>query len=564
MRHGRRIVGDERLLLRRERFIHLGIGRAVQADGEAPLVDQRPHVDDDVERRRPELLEPEAELLDEVERQAVAPGRPGRRERRLELDRLARAHDIGEGGSRAVPDDRVAERIEPVVRELHTLASARPPRRRACVLEDDVRSRRHARALLGRARTHATAPRAGPRAGIGDARRLAPFAAASYSRSPVQVGEIAVEGVARRFRVHGRDARTLKDLFVQRGKTDAIDVWALRDVSAQVGRGEAVGLIGRNGSGKTTLLRLIAGIIKPTAGRIRTEGRIGSLLELGAGFHMDFTGRENVFLNGAIQGLPRAEIKRRFDEIVAFAELENAIDRPVRTYSSGMTMRLGFAIAAFLDADILLLDEVFAVGDEAFQRKCFGRIFAFKEKGGTIVFVSHDASAVERLCERSVFLEGGQVAFDGPTREAVTRYRRALADDANPAERGVGLREWGSGEASIASAALVGHEGADRLQFLSGEPFELRVAVDADGIPPPRLQLELRDDAGTLVAGHAVDLRSIGWAAGNGHRDVRFHMGALPLADGRFHLRLGLTDEAGRARLPLARRRARVRRLSGG
>ena len=127
----------------------------------------------------------------------------------------------------------------------------------------------------------------------------------------------------------------------------------------------------------------------------------------------------------------------------------------------------------------------------------------------------------------------------------MTRYRRALADDANPAERGVGLREWGSGEASIASAALVGHEGTDRLQFLSGEPFELQVAVEADGIPPPRLQLELRDDAGTLVAGHAVDLRSIGWAAGNGHRDVRFHIGALPLADGRFHLRLGLTDEAG-------------------
>ncbi len=233
---------------------------------------------------------------------------------------------------------------------------------------------------------------------------------------------------------------------------------------------------------------------------------------------MDFTGRENVFLNGAIQGLPRAEIKRRFDEIVAFAELENAIDRPVRTYSSGMTMRLGFAIAAFLDADILLLDEVFAVGDEAFQRKCFGRIFAFKEKGGTIVFVSHDASAVERLCERSVFLEGGHVAFDGPTREAVVRYRRALADDANPAERGVGLREWGSGEASIAAAALVGHEGTDRLQFLSGEPFELRVSVAADGVPPPRLQLELRDDAGTLVAGHAVDLRSIGWTSGQRRR----------------------------------------------
>ena len=359
----------------------------------------------------------------------------------------------------------------------------------------------------------------------------------------MQTGEISVEGVSRLFRIREREARTLKDLFVQRGRAEATDVWALHDVSVEVARGEAVGLIGRNGSGKTTLLRLIAGIIKPTTGTVRAEGRIGSLLELGAGFHLDFTGRENVFLNGAIQGLRRADIKERFDEIVAFAELEHAIDRPVRTYSSGMTMRLGFAIAAFLDADILLLDEVFAVGDEAFQRKCFGRIFSFKEQGGTIVFVSHDAAAVERLCERSVFLDAGEVAFDGPTREAVTRYRRALADDANPAERGVGLREWGSGEATIAAAVLVGQEGAERLQFLSGEPFELQVTVAADGVPPPRLQLELRDDAGSLVAGHAVDLRELGWAGGT--RGVRFAIGSLPLADGRFHLRLGLTDASG-------------------
>ena len=362
----------------------------------------------------------------------------------------------------------------------------------------------------------------------------------------MEVGEISVENVSRRFRVRAREARTLKDLFVQRGQTQATDIWALHDVSVEVGRGEAIGLIGRNGSGKTTLLRLIAGIIKPTAGRVGAAGRIGSLLELGAGFHLDFTGRENVFLNGAIQGLKRADIRSRFDEIVAFAELEHAIDRPVRTYSSGMTMRLGFAIAAFLDADILLLDEVFAVGDEAFQRKCFGRIFAFKQGGGTIVFVSHDAAAVERLCERSVLLEGGLVALDGPTREAVARYRRALADEANPAERVVGLREWGSGEAMIASATLVDQEGSERLQFLSGEPFALRVRMAApDDVPPPRLQLELRDDAGMLVAGHAVDLRQLGCRAGSGERGVRFEMGELPLADGRFHLRLGLTDEAG-------------------
>jgi len=359
-------------------------------------------------------------------------------------------------------------------------------------------------------------------------------------------GAISVEGVSRRFRIHARDARTLKDLFVQRGRAEATDVWALRDVSLDVARGEAVGLIGRNGSGKTTLLRIVAGIIKPTTGRVRAEGRIGSLLELGAGFHPDFTGRENVFLNGAIYGLRRADIRQRFDEIVAFAELEHAIDRPVRTYSSGMTVRLGFAIAAFLDADVLLLDEVFAVGDESFQRKCFGRIARFKQEGGTIVFVSHDASAVERLCERAVLLDSGSVAFDGPTREAIACYRRSLADDIDPAERGAGLREWGSGEATIASAQLVGQEGAERLQFLSGEPFALRVAVSTtDGVPAPRLQLELRDDAGTLVAGQAVDLGELGWAAGNGERGVRFEIGSLPLADGRFHLRLGLTDESG-------------------
>jgi ABC-type polysaccharide/polyol phosphate transport system ATPase subunit len=360
-------------------------------------------------------------------------------------------------------------------------------------------------------------------------------------------GEISVEGVSRRFRVHARETRTLKDLFVQRGRTGAEDIWALRDVSLQVARGEAVGLIGRNGSGKTTLLRLIAGIVKPTTGRVSAGGRIGSLLELGAGFHPDFTGRENVFLNGAIHGLRRAEIRERFDEIVAFAELEHAIDRPVRTYSSGMTMRLGFAIAAFLDADTLLLDEVFAVGDEAFQRKCFGRIFQFKQAGGTIVFVSHDAAAVERLCERSVLLERGNLAFDGATREAVARYRRALADEIDPAERGAGLREWGSGEATISSAVLLGHEGEERLQFLSGEPFALRITVAsaADGVPPPRLQLELRDDAGTLVAGEAVDLRGLGWGAREALQTVRFEIGSLPLADGRFHLRLGLTDESG-------------------
>jgi len=359
-------------------------------------------------------------------------------------------------------------------------------------------------------------------------------------------GEILVDGVSRRFRVHAREVRSLKELFVVRGRTEATDVWALRDVSVRVEPGEAVGLIGRNGSGKTTLLRLVAGIIKPTGGRVAAGGRIGSLLELGAGFHPDFSGRENVFLNGSIHGLGRATIRERFDEIVAFAELEGAIDRPVRTYSSGMYMRLGFAITAFLDADVLLLDEVFAVGDEAFQRKCFGKIFEFKQRGGTIVFVSHDASAVERLCGRAVLLQHGQVAYDGPTHEALVRYRRQLADELDPAERGAGLREWGTGEAAIAEARLVGHGGEERAQFLAGEPFSLRLRVVAhEPVAPPRVQLELRDDAGLLVASESLDTATLGWDGGAGEHALRFDVERLPLADGRFHLRLGLTDATG-------------------
>ena len=248
---------------------------------------------------------------------------------------------------------------------------------------------------------------------------------------------------------------------------------------AQVEPGDAVGLVGRNGSGKTTLLRLISQIIKPTVGPRRGRRPVASLLELGAGFHADFTGRENVYLNGSIHGLSRARVREVMDEIVAFAELEEFIDLPVRTYSSGMYMRLGFSVAAHIQSDVLLLDEVFAVGDEQFQRKCFGKIAEFKNRGGTIVFVSHDAQAVERLCDRAVLLRQGEVAFDGPTREAIAEYRRLLAADANPEELEAGLREWGSGEARIVSAQLLDADGDERSQFAAGEPMTVRLVVAA-------------------------------------------------------------------------------------
>ncbi len=362
----------------------------------------------------------------------------------------------------------------------------------------------------------------------------------------MRTGEIAIEDVARRFVVRARETQTLKELLVTRGRTGAQEVWALEGVSVHVEPGAAVGLIGRNGSGKSTLLRLVAGIIEPTRGRVAVGGRVGSLLELGAGFHPDFTGRENVFLNGSVQGLRRAEIRDRFDEIVAFAELEHAIDRPVRTYSSGMYMRLGFAIAAFLEADVLLLDEVFAVGDEAFQRKCFGRIADFKRRGGTIVFVSHDAAAVERLCGRAVLLQDGHVAFDGGVHETLARYRRQLAE----AGDGDGRRQAREGEPAVVGARLIDASGRAHDQVLAGEPLALEVTVAASpSVLAPRLRLELRDDAGLLVAEDEVDLAALGWPGDVNGLRVRLDVASPPLEFGRFRAGLLLLPADGGAPL---------------
>jgi ABC-type polysaccharide/polyol phosphate transport system ATPase subunit len=362
----------------------------------------------------------------------------------------------------------------------------------------------------------------------------------------MQPGRIAVDRVSQCFRVSSQPHRTLKDLVIARRRTTRSEVWALRDVRLDAAPGEAIGLVGRNGSGKTTLLRLLSGIFKPTSGLVSVGGRVGSLLELGAGFHPDFTGRENVYLNGSIHGLSRTRIREAMDEIVAFAELERFIDLPVRTYSSGMFMRLGFSVAAHIQADVLLLDEVFAVGDEDYQRKCFGKIAAFKRRGGTIVFVSHDARAVERLCDRAVLLREGHVAFDGPTREAIAHYRRLLAEERSPDELTGGLREWGTGEAVIRAARLLDSEGDERRQFVSGETFVVEFVVAAEPeVEPPLLSLELRDKDGVVVAGLTQATAELGWSGRGGEHTLRFEVDRLPLAEGRFHLRTALVGSDG-------------------
>jgi ABC-type polysaccharide/polyol phosphate transport system ATPase subunit len=335
---------------------------------------------------------------------------------------------------------------------------------------------------------------------------------------------------------------TLKEAIVRGRQLRRNVTWALRDVSLAIEPGEAVGVIGRNGSGKTTLLRLIAGIFKPSTGRLEVGGDVGSLLELGAGFHPDFTGRENVYMNGAIHGLKRSYVRDRFDEIVAFAELEPFIDAPVRTYSSGMYMRLGFSVATHLDPDILLLDEVFAVGDEAFQRKCFGKILELRERGRTILFVSHAAPAVERLCERAVLLTNGRLEADGSAREVIARYQKLLASEEQEAATS---HAWGTGEARIADVRVEGSDGTEQRQFVSGGTLVVRLRVEvAEPIAPPRIAIEFRDANGGLLGASEIDGDELGWSAGRGEYEVSFDVPRLPLSDGLFRLGVALSDSA--------------------
>jgi ABC-type polysaccharide/polyol phosphate transport system ATPase subunit len=358
----------------------------------------------------------------------------------------------------------------------------------------------------------------------------------------MRTGAVVASAVSRRFLVYPQRQVTLKEAIVRRRHLRRTEVWAVRNASFEIEPGEAVGVVGRNGSGKTTLLRMIAGIFRPTSGQLEVGGSVASLLELGAGFHPDFTGRENVYMNGAIHGLKRRYMDEKMDEIVSFAELERFIDVPVRTYSAGMYMRLGFSVAAHLDPDVLLLDEVFAVGDESFQRKCMSKILDLKNRGRTLLFVSHSAPAVERLCERAILLNAGELVVDGPARDAISQYQRMLAAEESPAERAAGLREWGSGEARVVDVSLEDGEGEQRRQFLSGQTLVVRLRVAAaEAIPPPRITIEFRDANGSLLGVSEAEANELGWDGSAGTTELLFSSSRLPLVDGRFQLSVALS-----------------------
>ena len=291
--------------------------------------------------------------------------------------------------------------------------------------------------------------------------------------------------------------------------------WAVRDVSFDVRPGEAVGLVGRNGSGKSTLLKILAAVTEPTEGRASVWGSMGALLEVGTGFHPELTGRENVFLNGAILGMKRADVKRRFDEIVAFAELEKFIDTPAKHYSSGMYMRLAFAVAAHLDTDILFVDEVLAVGDVEFQRRCFSKMEQAGAEGRTVVLVSHDMGAVTRLCSRAILLEKGRVVLDGPPSEIVHRYLTAGS------LRGTASREWpatpeapGDEVARLRSVRVLDQQGRPSAEIDIRRPvlIEVRFLNLAPEVRP-HVSLHLFNELGTCLFA-TNDFVSEAWKAG--------------------------------------------------
>ena len=264
-----------------------------------------------------------------------------------------------------------------------------------------------------------------------------PSAAAATVSTPASDVVVSLQQVSVRYRMANERINTLKEQVVRRlsgRRVEYNEFWALRDVSLDVRQGEAVGLVGRNGAGKSTLLKVIARVQKPSGGRVIVRGHLSPMIELGAGFHHELTGRENVYINGAMLGFSRGQMQKKFDSIVDFSGLAEFIDSPLRTYSSGMTARLGFAIAAEVDPDILIIDEALSVGDEAFQKKCVARMTAFRQSGVTIFFVTHAMDAIASLCPRSIWLDGGCLRAIGPTERVVAAYRDSLENGFNLAD----------------------------------------------------------------------------------------------------------------------------------
>lgn len=368
---------------------------------------------------------------------------------------------------------------------------------------------------------------------------------------------IEVEDVCKRFRRQTVQPYTtlksgLVDFLRHGGRPSGERTFqALRGITFTVQQGQTLGIIGRNGSGKSTLLKLLAGIYRPDRGRIRVHGRIGALLELGAGFHPEFSGRENVLINGIVLGLSRREVRRRFDEIVRFAELEACIDEPIKTYSSGMYMRLGFSVAVHADPQILLIDEILAVGDAAFQQKCYDKLADFRRRGKTIVLISHDLGTVERWNDETLWLEEGTVRERGMPRRVVDLYRHDLAareDKAALAEHhriADAVRQlapetpnrWGGQEVEIVSVRMLDASGQERYLYSSGEQTRLVLTYKIHGsVEQPVFGIAILRGDGLCCYGTDTDIDAVPFPSLGREGIVEVLLEHLDLIPGNYYL----------------------------
>ena len=371
---------------------------------------------------------------------------------------------------------------------------------------------------------------------------------------------IEVQHVYKRYRKGVTGYRTLReDLYSLTGRlvhlrrhprdyADGHYVWALRDASFDVQRGERVGVIGRNGSGKTTLLRLMAGVTQPTEGRITVRGRMGVLIEITAGFHPELTGRENIYLNGAIMGMSQKEIRRKFDEIVEFAELNEWVDTPLKRYSSGMHVRLGFAVAAHLDPDVLLVDEVLAVGDVAFQNKCLGKMESAASEGRTVLLVSHNMATVAGFCDRCLLLDAGRLCADGPSPDVIQRYLEtssAVEAEGVPGDYDLSQREnsYTPGKLMVRRLHLLNSQGNPQNAFLMGQG--ITVAIDVDGMADYRdavIGAIFKSDGGQRVAGINTAMTGVRVESPRGPREQAIlQIPQLPFLPGRYSVDVSIT-----------------------
>lgn len=368
--------------------------------------------------------------------------------------------------------------------------------------------------------------------------------------------KIVVDGVSKRFRLQADRSTSVKELFTRRGRDRSADeFWALRDVSLEIPEGAMYALIGHNGSGKSTLLRCIAGIYQPNAGEVHVDGRISTLLELGAGFHPDLSGRENIYMNATMLGMSRKNIDRVFDDIVAFAGVEQFLDSPVKVYSTGMYVRLGFSVAVHVQPEILIIDEVIAVGDEQFQRRCFDHLYSLRKQGVTIVVVTHGLSIVETMCDGAAWLEGGVLQQVGPASKVAAAYLKRVNDKEAEHRDETRVRVLaGSSEQEpdgpaadsaivITDVTFADSAGSERSHAVHGETFRLRIHYEASaGLDEPVFGFAVHAMNGVHVTGTNTQISGVSTGRVSGSGVAEFVVPSMPLVPAEYEVSAAIAD----------------------